>query len=199
MEPALRKSKIISTNMLVKVAILAAISYILAFISTPLPIFPSFLKIDISDVVSIIGGLSLGPVGGFLIVLIKNSLQMLNTTTAGIGEFANILIAGSYVIVISTLYKNKKELKSVIIGAIVGVILMTIIGCITNYYMLLPFYATVMPMEAIIDAGSIINPKVVDLKTFVIYMIAPFNILKGTILSIIMLPTYKKLYKVINR
>ncbi|EPZ61254.1 hypothetical protein H477_0179 [[Clostridium] sordellii ATCC 9714] len=85
-----------------KVAILSAISYILMFIAVPIPgIFPDFLKIDISDLPAIFGGLSLGPVAGFAIVLIKNLFQaMTASTTAWIGEFANLLIGGSYVIIV---------------------------------------------------------------------------------------------------
>ena len=45
MEGTMKKQKTISTNTMVKVAILSAISYILMFISLPIPgIFPDFLK-----------------------------------------------------------------------------------------------------------------------------------------------------------
>ncbi|CEK32214.1 riboflavin transporter [[Clostridium] sordellii] len=195
MQQTIKKGKGFSTNTMTKVAILSAISYILMFIAVPIPgIFPDFLKIDISDLPAIFGGLSLGPVAGFAIVLIKNLFQaMTASTTAWIGEFANLLIGGSYVIIVSLIYRQKRNLKGLIMGFVLGTIAMILVGCLTNYYMLLPFYGKIMPMEAIINMGNIINPNVTDLKTFVIWMIAPFNLFKAVLISLITLPLYKKM------
>ncbi|CEN80396.1 ECF transporter S component [Paraclostridium sordellii] len=195
MQQTIKKGKVFSTNTMTKVAILSAISYILMFIAVPIPgIFPDFLKIDISDLPAIFGGLSLGPVAGFAIVLIKNLFQaMTASTTAWIGEFANLLIGGSYVIIVSLIYRQKRNLKGLIMGFVLGTIAMILVGCLTNYYMLLPFYGKIMPMEAIINMGNTINPNVTDLKTFVIWMIAPFNLFKAVLISLITLPLYKKM------
>ncbi len=195
MQHTIKKHKVMSTNTMTKVAILSAISYILMFISMPMPgLFPDFLKIDISDVPAIFGGMALGPFAGFMIVFIKNLFQaMTASTTAWIGEIANLLIGGSYVVIVSLVYRNKKNLKGLLVGFILGTIAMVIVGCLTNYYMLLPFYGKIMPMEAIIDMGNLINPKVTDLGSFVIWMIAPFNLVKATLISLITLPLYKKM------
>lgn len=195
MQHTIKKHKAMSTNTMTKVAILSAISYILMFISMPIPgLFPDFLKIDISDVPAIFGGMALGPFAGFMIVFIKNLFQaMTASTTAWIGEIANLLIGGSYVVIVSLVYRNKKNLKGLLVGFILGTIAMVIVGCLTNYYMLLPFYGKIMPMEAIIDMGNLINPKVTDLGSFVIWMIAPFNLVKAILISLITLPLYKKM------
>ncbi|WP_270646906.1 ECF transporter S component [Paeniclostridium hominis] len=201
MQQIIKKQRLISTNTMTKVAILSAISYILMFISLPIPgIFPDFLKIDISDVPAIFGGMSLGPVAGFIIVFIKNLFQaMTASTTAWIGEIANFLIGGSYVVIVSLIYRHKKDIKDLLIGFILGTIVMIIVGCLTNYYMLLPFYAKVMPMEAIISMGSIINPRITDLGSFVILMIAPFNLVKAVLISLITLPLYKKMEVILKK
>ena len=201
MQQIIKKQRLISTNTMTKVAILSAISYILMFISLPIPgIFPDFLKIDISDVPAIFGGMSLGPVAGFIIVFIKNLFQaMTASTTAWIGEIANFLIGGSYVVIVSLIYRHKKDIKDLLIGVILGTIVMIIVGCLTNYYMLLPFYAKVMPMEAIISMGSIINPRITDLGSFVILMIAPFNLVKAVLISLITLPLYKKMEVILKK
>lgn len=195
MQHTIKKHKTMSTNTMTKVAILSAISYILMFISMPIPgLFPDFLKIDISDVPAIFGGMALGPFAGFMIVFIKNLFQaMTASTTAWIGEIANLLIGGSYVVIVSLVYRNKKNLKGLLIGFILGTIAMVIVGCLTNYYMLLPFYGKIMPMEAIINMGNVINPKVTDLGSFVVWMIAPFNLVKAILISLITLPLYKKM------
>lgn len=201
MEGTMRKQKTISTKTMTKVAILSAISYILMFISMPIPgIFPEFLKIDISDVPAIFGGMSLGPIAGFTIVLIKNLFQaMTASTTAWIGEIANMLIGGSYVIIVSMIYRKRRDIKGLISGFALGTIAMIIVGCLSNYYMLLPFYATVMPMDAIISAGQVINPNVKDLASFVIWMIAPFNLVKAISISVLTLPLYKKMEVILKK
>ena len=109
------------------------------------------------------------------------------------------MIGGAYVLVICLFYKKNKDIKNVIIGALVGIIAMTIMGCIMNYYVMLPLYANFMPMEQIIQAGNILNPKVTDLMSFVIWMIAPFNIVKGGLMTIVTLPLFKKMEKVLTR
>ena len=198
MQNTVRKPKLSSTKTIAKVGILSAIAYVLMFISVPLPIFPSFLKIDLSDIPAIFGGMSLGPMAGLAIVIIKNFLQGITaTTTGGVGEFANIVIGGSYVLIICFFYKKLKNTN----GVIIGIVTMTIMGCIMNYYIMMPLYATVygMPLDAIIQMGTVLNPKVTDLFTFVIWMIAPFNILKALIMTIVTLPLFKKVEKVLTK
>lgn len=201
MDNIFSNKKTMSTNTMTKVAILAAISYILMFIAIPIPgIFPDFLKLDISDVPAIFGGMALGPVAGFTIVLIKNLFQaMTASTTAWIGETANLLIGGSYVVILSLAYRHKRNIKGLFLGFFLGTIVMIVIGCLTNYYMLLPFYGKVMPMEAIVNMGHVINPNVVDLKSFVIWMIAPFNFVKAILMSVITLPLYKKMEVILKK
>ena len=39
-----------SVNLMVKIALLSVISFVIMFIEFPLPLFPPFLKIDLSDI-----------------------------------------------------------------------------------------------------------------------------------------------------
>lgn len=184
------------SNTLVKVSILVAIGYIFMFISIPIPVlFPSFLKFDISDITAVLGGITLGPIYGILICFLKNLLQFITgmSTTGGVGEFANFLIGSSFVYFSSSYFNKHKEklFKSLLIGTIA----MIIAGCLANYFIILPFYSTIMPIEAVISMGSQINPLVVNKISFIIYMIAPFNLLKGSILSITIALVYNKIKK----
>ena len=200
MQNAIKKRDLMSTKTIAKIGLLSAIAYVLMFISAPLPIFPVFLKIDLSDIPAIFGGMSLGPVAGLIIVVIKNFLQAITaSTTGGVGEFANIMIGGAYVFIICLFYEKWRNYKGVIAGALFGIIARIIMGCIMNYYVMLPLYAKFMPMEEIIQAGNIINPRVTDLYSFVIWMIAPFNILKGFIMTIAILPLFKKMEKLLTK
>ena len=202
MQNTIKKQGLGSAKTIAKVGILSAIAYVLMFISVPLPIFPSFLKIDLSDIPAIFGGMSLGPIAGIAIVIIKNFLQGITaSTTGGVGEFANVIIGGSYVLIICLFYRKWKNIKSVVAGGLVGIVAMTIMGCIMNYYIMMPLYATVygMPLDAIIQMGTVINSKVTDLYTFVIWMIAPFNIIKAALRTVVTLPLFKKMEKILTK
>ena len=202
MQQTMKRTKFLSTSTLVKISILSAIGYILMFISIPLPmLFPDFLKIDISDLTALLGGVALGPMAGITIAFLKNLLQFITgmSTTGGVGEFANFLIGGSFVFTVSYIYSKKRNVSGVIIGLISGIIIMTIVGCIANYFIILPFYSTIgFSIDAVVSMGSKINPAIKDKLTFVIWIIAPFNILKSGLMSLLTLPMYKKTEKILK-
>ena len=194
-----KSKKTMSTRVVAQIGILAAISYFLRFIEFPWPISPSFLKLDFSDVVAFFGGLSMGAVPGFIIVVIKNLLQAVSgSTTGGVGEIANILIAGPYVLMICFMCRNVKNYKNVLLGGVLGTAIMAIVGAVVDYYIVFPLYALVMPMDVIIKMGTVLNPKVTDLFTFMIWIVVPFNIVKGAIMTVVILPLYKKMEKILG-
>jgi len=203
MQQTIKRTKFLTPTTLVKISILSAIGYILMFISVPLPmLFPEFLKIDISDLPALLGGIALGPMAGITIAFFKNLLQFITgmSTTGGVGEFANFLIGGSFVFTVSYIYSKKRDVTGVIIGLISGIIVMTIIGCIANYFIILPFYSTIgWSIDAVVAMGSAINPAINNKLSFIIWIIAPFNILKSGIMSVLTLPMYKKTEKIFNR
>ncbi len=183
-----------STKTLVKISILSVMAYILIALEFPLPIFPGFLKIDLSDVPALIGAFAMGPVAGTLIVLIKAFLHFITKTqTGGVGEFANFIIGASYIIPASIIYNYKKDKMHAIIGVAVGTIAMCIVGVMANIYIIIPFYSKLFPLEAIIGMGTAVNSRIVDLNTLVLYGITPFNILKGFLIGIITMLVYKKI------
>ena len=202
MQQTMKKTKFLSTSKLVKISILSAIGYILMFISVPLPmLFPDFLKIDISDLTALLGGISLGPMAGVTIAFLKNLLQFITgmSTTGGVGEFANFLIGGSFVFTVSYIYSKKRNIQGVIIGLVSGIVVMTMVGCIANYFIILPFYATIgWSIDAVVSMGAAINPAIDSKMSFIIWMIAPFNILKSGLMSLLTLPMYKKTEKILK-
>ena len=200
MQQTIKETKLLDATTLVKISILSSIGYILMFIAVPLPmLFPDFLKIDISDLTELVGGIALGPMAGVTITFIKNLLQFTTgmSTTSGVGEFANFLIGGSFVFTVSYIYSKKRELSGLIIGLVSGILVMTIVGCIINYFIVLPFYSTIgWSIDAVVSMGKAINPAINSKLSFVILIIAPFNILKSGVISILMLPMYKKIEKI---
>ena len=72
--------------------------------------FP-WLKIDLSEVPSLIGGFAYGPVVGGLIVTIKVFLRFLirGTETGFVGEIANIIVGLALVIPAAWIYNKNKN------------------------------------------------------------------------------------------
>ena len=202
MQQTMKSTKFLTVSTLVKISILSAIGYILMFISVPLPmLFPEFLKIDISDLTALLGGISLGPMARVTIAFLKNLLQFITgmSTTGGVGEFANFLIGGSFVFTVSYIYSKKRNIQGVIIGLVSGIVVMTVVGCIANYFIILPFYATIgWSIDAVVSMGAAINPAIDSKMSFIIWMIAPFNILKSGLMSLLTLPMYKKTEKILK-
>lgn len=180
-----------------QIGMLGAIAVILMLFEIPLPFAPSFYEIDLSEVPVMIGCFVMGPLAGVAIEFIKILLNFVlnGTVTAGVGEFANFLIGCSMIVPAGMIYKKMHTRKGAIIGMLFGTVFMTVIGCFINAYILLPTYAKAfgMPLDAIVGMGSAINPKITSLTTFVIFATAPFNLLKGVLVSLIVFLIYKKI------
>lgn len=186
-------------SQLIKISLMGVIAFIIMFIEFAIPIFPAFLKIDLSDLPAIITGFALGPVAGVGVELIKNLLHLFRTTTGGVGELANFIVGSAYVIPAALIYKKHKTKRTAIIGMLVGTLSMALFGAIANYTFILPFYAKIMPLEAIIEFAAAANKYIVDMKTLILYGIIPFNLFKGIVLAIITFPVYKKISKVLHQ
>ena len=186
-----QKNKI-STRMLASGGILTAISVVLTFFKTPLPLIPSFLELNVSTIPALIGGFAFGPLAGVLIVLATQLIHMMVSHTAFVGELADFIMTGSLTLVASLIYANKKTRKRAIVGLALGIIAMTIAASFVNYFILLPFYSQAyMPMDKILEICSTVNPWIVDKLTYILYGAVPFNIIKGVILSVVTFILYK--------
>lgn len=188
---------------LTKISVLSAVAAVLMLIEFPLFFAPEFYKLDLSEVAVLIGGFALGPVPAIFIELIKVLLNFaLNgTVTGGVGEAANFIIGCSFVLPASIVYHKNKSMKAAIIGLFAGILMMTVIGALANYFVLLPVYAKVfgMPVQVFIDMGNALNKSIVDLKSFVLFAVVPFNIVKGIIVSAVTILIYKRISPVLHK
>ncbi len=188
--------KTMDLNKLIKVALLSALAFILMFLQTPIVVlFPDFLKVDVSDLPAIIGAFAFGPLYGILIEAIKNLLHAITqSSTFYVGEVANFLVGSALVGTAGFIYQIRKDKTGALMGLMAGVIAMAITGALANYYFIIPAYETLMnfPVEAIIGMAAKVNGSVTSLFTFVIFVIVPFNLLKGTLVAILTLLIYKR-------
>jgi riboflavin transporter FmnP len=178
------------TRLIVTTAMFAALSAALMFFEFPLPFLPPFLKLDLSDIPVLIGAFVLGPIPALAIVLIKDLIHLLNTQTAGVGELADFLVTGTFALTAGYLYKVKKIKYSAVVGSICGIITMTIMGAVSNIYIILPFYEKVM-------GYSLKAMGIKSLNIYIIFAVVPFNLIKGIVVTVVTLILYKRLSEVI--
>ena len=113
-----RKTAVLSVRTISMTAMLSAVAYLLAFVEFPVPLSPSFARMDLSDLPALIGAFAFGPLSGLLIELVKNALQLLTTSTRGIGEIANFLVGASYVVAAGVIYKHRKTKKTALLACV---------------------------------------------------------------------------------
>lgn len=190
--------KLFVTRNLVLMAIFAALAAVLMLLEFPLPfIAPSFYEIDLSEIPVLIGSFIMGPVAGVIIEAVKILLMLLirGTDTAYVGELANFIIGCCFIVPASVIYKKNKTKKCAIIGIATGTLLMAMAGVIINYTVLIPFYVKAfgMPLDLILDMGAKINPLISNKLSFVLICVAPFNIVKGIVDSLITALIYMRI------
>ncbi len=183
-----------------RIAVLASAAAILMVMELPVVFMPAFLKLDFSEIPAIIGAFALGPLAGCLIVLIKNLIHVSSTQTAGIGEIANFFVGTSFVVPAALVYQYKKNRTGAMLALVTGTLAMTLTAAALNYWVLLPLYQKALhfPPEAIVNMGRAANPLIVDLKTFIVFAIVPFNLFKGIVVSAITLLVYKKISPILH-
>ena len=189
-------------RMMAQMGMLSAIAVVLMLFEIPLPFAPSFYEIDFSEVPVLIGCFTMGPLAGAIIELLKILLNFAinGTATAGVGEVANFLIGCAFVIPAAVIYKKKRTRTGAIIGMVTGTLFMTFIGCFLNAFVLLPTYAKAfgMPIDALVGMVTAVNSHITSLTTFVIFAVAPFNLLKGFLVSLIVFLIYKKISPILK-
>lgn len=183
---------------LTSIGMLSAVSFVLMFFDFSVPLMPSFIKMDISDLPALIGAFALGPIDGMIIALVKNLLHLLRTSTGGVGEISNFILSATFVMTAGFIYKFNKTRKGAIIGSLIGAFAMALFSIVSNYFFVYPVYTAFMPMEAIIGAYQAINPNVNGLLQALIMFNMPFTFIKGMVDVIITLLIYKKLSPVIK-
>jgi len=116
-----------------------------------------------------------------MVELIKNLLHATVSTTGFIGEFANFFINGTFVFVCGTIYNYKRTRKGAILSLIISTLVLVVAGVFVNIYFMLPLYSMTQSLT--------LNERVVLATT----IMAPFNLIRGTILSLVTVLIYKKI------
>ena len=80
------------------------------------------------------------------------------------------------------------------IGLAIGTLVMTVFGSAFNAVYLLPKFAQLygIPLDTIIAMGTAIRGGVSNVSTFVLLCVAPLNLLKGAVVSVLTMLLYKR-------
>lgn len=171
-------------NCLLRLACLAAISYLLTLIAIPIiPVAP-FLKLDLSDLPILVGLLAFGVSGGMTVAILKWLLHLIligfslpNLLGSLSSLVASLVILLTWGGVLRYLDQHKNRTW------IIGIILMTfnlvwVMG-VTNL-LVVPWYLELMGMHL-----SLSIPKLI------LWTVIPFNLVKGIVIGL--------LFKFLNR
>lgn len=207
------KTKPISVRKLAMAGMLSAVAFILMYLELPIPIMPSFIKFDFSDLPALIGAFALGPLWGVVIELVKNLLHLAFSQSMFIGELSNFILGASFVLTAGLIYSRKKTKKNAFFAGLIGAAVMAVISIPSNYFLVYPVYIkayfdgsleTCLNMYNAIcwevpDSG--VGPHLFEIKSLLQALLifnVPFTFLKGVISVLISMLIYKPLSRFIK-
>ncbi len=168
------------------VAMMAGISFVIMYFDFPLPFLPPYLKIDFSEIPALITAIVIGPAAGIMVELLKNILHYIvkgSETGIPIGQMANFFAGSILVLGTSYIYRKNPSKKGLLWGLLFGSVMMTILMSLANLYFILPFYEKFM--------GYTMTHA--QRLTAVLVGVGPFNLIKGFILTALIIPIYLSL------
>jgi riboflavin transporter len=174
---------------MILIAILGSISTILMQFNFPLPALPGFLKIDFSEIPAVLAIMTMGPVAGIGVELLKNVMHWFfsgSPTGVPVGEIANFATGVLFILPIYFIFNKFRTTKGLMTGLIAGTVSMAVGMTALNYFVFLPMYTYFLNFP----------PYTGDaLFTVVVLGILPFNLIKGVMLLIISLLLYNSMKK----
>lgn len=190
------------TRTVTVIGMMSALAVIIYYFDFPVPLMPGFIKLDLSNIISLLTGFSLGPVAGVVVCLIKNIIHFVIKgagTTLGIGDIFDFVSSAVFCFTAAAIYKKNRTFKGAVIGSIAGVLAFTAISLPLNYFVTYPIYAKEFGgMEAIMGAYQAINSNVKTLFGALCLFNVPFTLVKGVICAAVTMALYKPLSPILK-
>lgn len=165
------------TRKYVVAAALAGLAYLLYYIS--FPVIPGFtwMKVDFSDLPILLAFFILGPADGLLVAVLRSLLYFVLTgfdAANFIGIAAGFLATVTFV---SSLYRflavRDKSVTNIIMAGAIATITLAVVMSLANWAVVTPLYMRVIGLQLPFSIGR-----------YVLTVVAPFNIIKGILLTV---------------
>ncbi len=168
-----------NTGKITLLGVLAAMSALLYLFPT-FPILPAFpwLKIDFADVPALFASVTVSPLAGGIIVLVRNTIHLAATSTGMVGELSNFLISFIFVTatgIASRLFfavTDKFNGKRIVPALIFGSLCQVVAAMLVNYFIMMPLYGLKMAADYYIFGGVLPFNAIKDVIACIIFVIA---------------------------
>ncbi|MBQ7936138.1 MAG: ECF transporter S component [Clostridia bacterium] len=192
--------KKIDVRSMTATAVFGALGFVLMMLEFGVPIVPSFIKFDFSELPALIAAFAFGPWHGVLVCFVKNVLHLFVTNTAGVGELANFLMGVFFVVPAGFIYRHHKSRRNALIGALTGAFVMGAACVLINYFIVYPiYYQIAMPKAVILAAYQDILPAVDSIFKSLLIFNFPFTLVKGLADTVICTLIYKKISPILKK
>lgn len=175
----------ISTNKMVKMGVLSALSIILLML-VRFPIIPSapFLEYEPADVPVLIATFIFGPLEGLIVTVVVSVIQALTVSAASgwVGLVMHVIATGTLVLVAGTIYIKIHTIKGAIIALIAGSLCMTLVMIPSNLFFTVNFFG--VPYDVV--------------KGMLLPAIIPFNLIKSFTNSVVVMLVYKSVGRILG-
>lgn len=199
---AANKTRFFTTRKLVVMSMLSAIATVVYYLDFPVPLMPSFIKLDLSNVISLLASFALGPVEGVIVCLIKNLVQLLIKgagTTMGIGNIFDFVTSAAFCFTAGLIYHRVKTFKGALAACVVGALVFSLISLPLNYFIVYPIYFKAFGGEAaILGMYQEINSGVETTLEALCVFNLPFTFIKGALCAAVTMLIYKPLSPVLK-
>lgn len=192
------------TKFITRVGIFGAISVLLYTVKGlyfSIPIFPAFLEFGFSEVPIFIAGYSFGPFAAAMIAVLRLLIKLPFSTTASVGEFADLIYTLSFVLPAVFYYQMHRTKPGVVVAFLIGFAFQLVVTSVLNALVITDLYLTLyyLTPEQFVSIVQVTNPSVTDVHwSLVLWVYLPFNILKNTLIVAITFLTYKRISGLIN-
>ncbi len=196
--PQSNQSRRKATQTIARVAIFGAIAtilYTMPMLQFKVPFFPSFLEFHFDEIPVFIAGFAYGPLTSFLILVVKTLIKLPMTSTAGVGEIADLLYSSAFILPAALIYKRKRTMAGAWVGFTVGAVCQLIASSLGNMFFMIDFYVFFfnLPEAVLLAIAQAANPRITDIHyTMVLYGILPFNVIKNAAIIAVTFLIYKR-------
>ena len=188
------------TRLITGTAMLTALAVGLQYIEISIPIMPSFIKLDFSDLPEIIGAFAYGPLAGVVIALLKNLIHMAVSQSGFVGELSNFILGAVFSLVAGLIYKTNKTKKTALLAGVIASLSMALVSILSNRFIIYPLYYSVLglPENAVLDMYQLILPSVKSVFEAILIFNTPFTFIKGLLCLGITMLIYKPLSPILK-